>query len=141
MFPSLDRSGHADPDSTALHPHILADVPASARLFEEESFAPLLTLSSFSSTTDALVQVHALPLGLSTSILGSLDEALPLARKVESGAVHLNGMTVHDQHGLPFGGVKESGWGRFNGRGAIEAFTWTKNITINDAHELPLKAL
>lgn len=113
----------------------------TARLYSEEAFAPILSISQFSSSSEALEQVHALPLGLSTSIFGSLDDALPLAREVESGAVHLNGMTVHDQHGLPFGGVKESGWGRFNGRGAIESFTWTKNITVNHPHELPLQAL
>lgn len=138
----VDGSGAAASASrSTFTPHVLADVPTSARLATEEAFAPVLTVSRFASATEAMDQVHALPLGLTTAIFGSLEEALPLARRVESGAVHLNGMTVHDQHALPFGGVKESGWGRFNGRGAIEAFTWTKNITFNDPHDLPLQAL
>ena len=56
--------------------------------------------------------------------------------------VHINGMTVHDQHSLPFGGVRDSGWGRFNGRGAIEAFTRTKTVRLGtEPHMLPLEAL
>jgi acyl-CoA reductase-like NAD-dependent aldehyde dehydrogenase len=50
-------------------------------------------------------------------------------------------MTVHDQHVLPHGGQKASGWGRFNGKGAVEAFTQTKNITLGDSHGLPLHLL
>ena len=52
-------------------------------------------------------------------------------------AVHVHGMTVHDEHTLPLGGVKDSGWGRFNRPGAVEAFTWSKNMAIgNDGGHL-----
>lgn len=65
-----------------------------------------------------------------------------MARYVECGSVHINGMTIHDEANLPFGGVKESGWGRYNGQGAIEGFTWIKNVrVVKDPHGLPLGAL
>lgn len=47
-------------------------------------------------------------------------------------AVHINSMTVHDEVVLPFGGVKNSGWGRFNERQGIEEFLVTKTVTWKD---------
>lgn len=47
-------------------------------------------------------------------------------------AVHINSMTVHDEVVLPFGGVKNSGWGRFNEKQGIEEFLVTKTVTWKD---------
>lgn len=108
----------------------------------EETFAPILTLQTFSSHSDLLALANAHETGLSAAIFtADYREALGLAREMEAGAVHLNGMTVHDEHTLPFGGVKASGWGRFNGRGAVESFTWYQTITMGEPHMLPLAAL
>ena len=49
-----------------------------------------------------------------------------------SSAVHINSMTVHDEVVLPFGGVKNSGWGRFNEKQGIEEFLVTKTVTWKD---------
>lgn len=64
-----------------------------------------------------------------------------MAKELEIGAVHVNSMTVHDEHALPFGGVRASGWGRFNGRGAVESFTWSQNLGIYKGGMLPMGAL
>ncbi|MFZ0612231.1 MAG: aldehyde dehydrogenase family protein [Desulfobacterales bacterium] len=45
------------------------------------------------------------------------------AERVESGIVHIKDQTVHDEPQVPFGGMKDSGWGRFGGRAALEEFT------------------
>lgn len=81
--------------------------------------------------------------GLSGSVFcQDLALALKVAQSLQSGAVHINGMSVHDEHGLPHGGTKSSGWSRFNGKGAIESFTQTKVIRINGTNlSLPLSAL
>ena len=55
--------------------------------------------------------------------------------------VHINSITVHDEYNLPFGGVRDSGWGRFNGRGAVESFTWNKNVSLGKKAMMPLSAL
>ena len=52
------------------------------------------------------------------------------ARQIESGTCHINGPTVHDEAQMPFGGTKASGFGRFGGKAAIDAFTELRWITI-----------
>lgn len=51
---------------------------------------------------------------------------------VGDSAVHINSMTIHDEPVLPHGGVKNSGWGRFNGTQGIEEFLVTKTVTWKD---------
>jgi acyl-CoA reductase-like NAD-dependent aldehyde dehydrogenase len=153
-FPSLGKSF---PDSqgarlitpeptisgTTSSPIILASVPPSSPAYQNESFAPLLTLITARDTADAISIANSHPAGLSSAIFTSdIGLALTVAKKLEVGAVHINGMTVHDQHTLPFGGVRDSGWGKFNGRGAVEAFTRTKTVRLGiEGHMLPLEAL
>jgi acyl-CoA reductase-like NAD-dependent aldehyde dehydrogenase len=52
-----------------------------------------------------------------------------MARELDSGAVHINSMSVHDEHALPHGGFKASGWGRFNGQHGVDEFLQTKVVT------------
>jgi len=61
-----------------------------------------------------------------------------VAQRIEAGICHINGPTVHDEAQMPFGGVKESGFGRFGGRAGIEAFTELRWITMQTTpRELP----
>ena len=55
-----------------------------------------------------------------------------IAANACSRAVHINGMTAHDEATLPFGGVKNSGWGRFSAAEGIEEFLVTKTVTWDD---------
>jgi len=59
-----------------------------------------------------------------------LAMGLDLAERIESGIVHINDQTVHDEPQMPFGGVKDSGWGRFGGRAALEEFTELRWISF-----------
>ncbi|MBW1880586.1 MAG: aldehyde dehydrogenase family protein, partial [Deltaproteobacteria bacterium] len=69
--------------------------------------------------------------GLSAAVFSKdLARGLAVARRIESGICHINGPTVHDEPQMPFGGVKGSGYGRFGGQAAIEAFTELRWITI-----------
>lgn len=128
---------------TSSSPIILADVPSSSTAYTDESFAPLLSLITATDTAQAIEIANSHPAGLSSAVFTSdIGLALSVAKKLEVGAVHINGMTVHDQHSLPFGGVRDSGWGKFNGRAAIEAFTRTKVVRLGvEGHMLPLEAL
>ena len=61
-----------------------------------------------------------------------------MARRLESGICHVNGPTVQDEAHIPFGGMKASGYGRFNGRAAINEFTELRWITIEtQPHRYP----
>jgi acyl-CoA reductase-like NAD-dependent aldehyde dehydrogenase len=129
--------------TTSSHTPVIISNPATnSSILQEESFAPILTVQTFLSTSEALTLANSHSTGLSSSIYTSnLGEALKFARGLEAGAVHINGQTIHDEHKLPFGGVKDSGWGRFNGKGAVEGFTWTKSVTVGKGGMLPLAAI
>jgi acyl-CoA reductase-like NAD-dependent aldehyde dehydrogenase len=72
--------------------------------------------------------------GLAAAVFGrDVQRALSVARRIESGICHINGPTVADEAQMPFGGVKASGYGRFGGKAAIDAFTELRWITIEDA--------
>ncbi|OAR00499.1 hypothetical protein LLEC1_07538 [Akanthomyces lecanii] len=71
-------------------------------------------------------------LGGKNSAIVCADADLALAKRIESGAVHINSMTVHDEPLLPHGGVKNSGWGRFNTNMGLDEFLVTKTVTWID---------
>jgi benzaldehyde dehydrogenase (NAD) len=56
-----------------------------------------------------------------------------VAARIEAGICHVNGPTVHDEAQMPFGGVKNSGYGHFGGQAGIDAFTETRWITMQTA--------
>ena len=58
------------------------------------------------------------------------DRGLALAQRIESGIVHVNDQPVGDEPQMPFGGVKDSGWGRFGGTFAMDEFTELRWITV-----------
>ncbi|WVR00226.1 hypothetical protein IAU59_007368 [Kwoniella sp. CBS 9459] len=134
----------ASSSSSSFAPTILSSLPETASLSTTESFSPILTVHSMPSTSAILSHANSHKTGLTASVFSNnLSQALDVARKLETGAVHINGMTIHDQANLPHGGWKESGWGRFNGKGAIESFTQSKNIRIlpGKGTMLPLQAI
>ncbi|MNE89465.1 Vanillin dehydrogenase [compost metagenome] len=57
-------------------------------------------------------------------------QALAVAKQIESGICHINGATVHDEAQMPFGGVKQSGYGRFGSKASVAEFTELRWITI-----------
>jgi benzaldehyde dehydrogenase (NAD) len=72
--------------------------------------------------------------GLAADVFGrDLNRTLAVARRIESGIVHVNGPTVQDEAQMPFGGVKGSGYGRFGGKAGVEAFTDLRWVTIDNA--------
>jgi acyl-CoA reductase-like NAD-dependent aldehyde dehydrogenase len=63
---------------------------------------------------------------------GNVDAALAVAARLETGMCHINDTTVHDEPQMPFGGVKDSGWGRFGGAAAADEFTELRWITVQE---------
>ncbi|WP_338241686.1 aldehyde dehydrogenase family protein [Aurantiacibacter hainanensis] len=131
-----------DPDGLVIPPHVFTDVSEDNCLFENEIFGPVCPISRASDEEDAIRLANATTYGLSASVF-SQDEgrALRVAKRIQSGVCHINDSPVNDSPFSPFGGVKNSGIGRFNGRWAVEAFTTTRWISVqHEKRQLPFSA-
>jgi len=112
-------------------PAVADKVEAGMDLFSQESFGPVVTVVRASSD-DAIVRIaNDTEYGLAGGIFTKdVTKALRIAHKVQTGSFHINGPTVHDEAQMPFGGMKDSGFGRFGGKAAIHEFTDLRWITI-----------
>ena len=118
-------------DGALMQPTVLDRVTPAMKLYSEESFGPVVVLVRTRSEDEALRIANELPYGLAASVFSrNTARALQVADRVESGICHVNGPTVHDEANMPFGGVKESGYGRFGGTAAIPEFTDLRWITV-----------
>jgi acyl-CoA reductase-like NAD-dependent aldehyde dehydrogenase len=110
---------------------LLADVPADSEFAREETFGPVAAIEVVETAEDAVERANATGYGLAAGIITTdNDKGFALARAIESGIVHVNDQPVHDEPQMPFGGVKDSGWGRFGGRAALEEFTELRWVTV-----------
>jgi len=117
-----------------IQPTILTGTKPGMSVVDEEIFGPVLSTMTFSDEDDLdsiAAQANASPYGLSASLWTSdVRIAHRLARRIKSGAVGVNVHSAADAS-LPYGGFKQSGWGRERGFDAIESYTEVKAITLN----------
>jgi acyl-CoA reductase-like NAD-dependent aldehyde dehydrogenase len=110
---------------------LLSDVPPDSELARLETFGPVASVEVVDTAEEAVRRANDTDYGLAAGILTSdPDKGLALADQINSGIVHVNDQPVHDEPQMPFGGVKDSGWGRFGGTAAINEFTELKWITV-----------
>lgn len=113
-----------------VEPTVLADVPKDALCMSEETFAPIAPVSVFDTEEEALELANASTYGLSAyAFTGSLDRAFRLMEGLEAGTIGIND-GVPSTSNCPFGGVKQSGWGRELGSEGLEAYLETKHVSI-----------
>jgi acyl-CoA reductase-like NAD-dependent aldehyde dehydrogenase len=113
-----------DADGNCIAPTVLAGVTPEMRIYGEESFGPVVALVPVDGADDAVRVANDTPYGLAAAVFGrDVGAALDVAHRIESGICHVNASTVHDEPQMPFGGVKDSGWGRFGGSAALDEFT------------------
>ncbi|KAF7960965.1 hypothetical protein EAE96_000635 [Botrytis aclada] len=120
--------------TTKMSPVILKSVNPSMSIYREESFGPTVSVIEISTEEEAIRVSNDTDYGLAAGIYTrDLQRGLRMARAVESGAVHINGHngSVHDEAGLPHGGMKDSGFGRFGSLG-LEEWVRTKTVTFKD---------
>ena len=112
-------------------PTALTGVPEDAELAFDETFGPVVILETADDTDHAVERANASRYGLTAGVLtGDAHRGLDIARRVEAGIVHVNDQPVSDEPNMPFGGVKESGWGRFGAGFAAEEYTELRWITL-----------
>jgi vanillin dehydrogenase len=120
-------------DGNLIAPTVLSGVTPEMRIYGEESFGPVVSIVPVADVQEAVRTANDTEYGLSAAVFGGdVDEAMAVARQIESGICHVNSSTVHDEPQMPFGGVKASGWGRFGGRAALEEFTELRWMTVQE---------
>lgn len=129
--------GKPDPvQGNIVQPTVIEATDSSMRIYHEEMFGPVMSLRRFSTTEEAIKLANASEYGLAASVYGADEkECWAVARRIDAGQVHINGPTVHDEQTVPHGGLKKSGFGRFNGIEGLKEFSVTKTITVNVPHD------
>lgn len=124
--------GHArDGAGYFYDPTVLADVPEEADLLREEIFGPVAPIRGFDSEDDAIAAANATEFGLVAYVYTrDLKRALRVAERMETGMVGLNQGMVSNP-AAPFGGIKQSGFGREGGPEGIEEYLETKYVAVN----------
>lgn len=114
-----------------LPPHVFVDVPNEHPLASEENFGPIAPIIRAGSEEHALELANATTYGLASSVFTrDLGRGVAFAKQMQAGMSHVNDQPVNDLPFSPFGGEKNSGIGRFNGRWAVDAFTTEHWVTI-----------
>ena len=137
----LDQAGAADlpvvfgggtQDGIFVQPTVVDGVGRSSKLFQEEIFGPVLSVTTFSSLSEAIALANDTAYGLAASVYtGSLRKAIKLSREIRAGVVTVNCFGEGDAT-TPFGGYKESGFGgRDKSIFAHEQYTELKTIWID----------
>lgn len=127
---SLPKDGLS---STQMYPVVVEGVKSNMDLFHTESFGPTVALYIVTSDDEAVKLANDTEYGLTSAVFTKdLRRAFKIAKSIESGAVHINSMTIHDETALPHGGVNSSGFGRFNGLPGLREWVRTKTITWKD---------
>lgn len=110
-------------------PTIITGVPTSAKVMNDEPFGPLAIINRFSHFEDAIAEANRLPFGLASyAFTGSTKTAHALGRSVEAGmlTINHNGLSLPE---VPFGGVKDSGYGTEGGSEATQAYLETRFVS------------
>jgi len=137
---ALERGGRVlsgghrtDPASNVFHPTVLTDVHGASEVLNEESFGPILPVVRVKDQEEAIRRTNESPYGLSASVwTGDRRRGLEVAGRLRVGGVTVNDALVHyGIPGLPFGGVRDSGFGRTRGLDGLAEVTRTKATVVD----------
>ena len=113
-----------------MEPTILTNCRDEMRHVREEIFGPVMSVLTFETEEEAVTRANATPFGLGAGLMtGDLARAHRVAAQLESGNVWVNSYNILPP-GLPFGGVKQSGFGRENSAYSLEAYSEIKATYI-----------
>jgi len=118
-------------EGNVISPTIFADVRPDMAIARNEMFGPAVCVIPFDSTEEAIRIANDSPYGLSGAInTRNVEQGAELAQQIVSGMVHVNDGTINDEPLVAFGGEKASGFGRLNGKWALEEFTTLKWVSV-----------
>jgi acyl-CoA reductase-like NAD-dependent aldehyde dehydrogenase len=133
-----ERAALADhPDGLFFEPTILTDVDNDATITQNEVFGPVLNVLPFGTEEEAVALANATRFGLAAGVwTRDVKRAHRLARRIRAGTVWINTYRAITFNS-PFGGYKESGFGRVNGAEAVDGFLQTKSVWVETSEDVP----
>jgi acyl-CoA reductase-like NAD-dependent aldehyde dehydrogenase len=115
---------------------IVDHVKPGMTIYDEETFGPVTTIVRVKGVEEAVRVANDTEYGLAAAVFGrDAHRAFNVAKQIDAGHVHVNGATVANEPQAPYGGMKNSGWGRFDGRAVIDEFTELKWVTIEPSDQ------
>ncbi|MFF7275443.1 aldehyde dehydrogenase family protein [Streptomyces griseorubiginosus] len=112
-------------------PTVIADLSNDSRVVQEEIFGPVLTVQPFDTEDEAVELANSTPYGLASGVqTTNLARAHRVADRLQAGIVWVNDWAMLDP-AVPFGGVKDSGYGREYGPEALDAYTKVKSVVVS----------
>ncbi|HET7205046.1 MAG TPA: aldehyde dehydrogenase family protein [Terriglobales bacterium] len=118
-------------EGNLVSPTIFADVKPTMSIAQNEMFGPAVCVIPFDTTEEAIKIANESQFGLSGAIhTRDVEAGAELAKQIDSGMVHVNDGTINDEPLVAFGGEKASGFGRLNGKWALEEFTTLKWVSV-----------
>ncbi|MEW2623590.1 aldehyde dehydrogenase family protein [Streptomyces sp. NPDC048106] len=124
---------------TFMRPAVLDHVTPAMRVYREETFGPVAAVVRARDAEHALEIANDTEYGLSGAIFTKdVTRALELTSRWATGNVHINGPTLAVESQTPYGGVKDSGYGRFGGTDSVKEFTTVQLVTLNRDQHYPL---
>jgi succinate-semialdehyde dehydrogenase / glutarate-semialdehyde dehydrogenase len=119
-------------------PTVLDHVTPDMTAFREETFGPVAAIVRVKDADEAIARANQTAFGLGAALwTADIERARSLARRIDAGAVFINGLVASDPR-LPFGGIKQSGYGRELGIYGIKEFVNVKSLWIGPARQEPL---
>lgn len=114
-----------------MEPVVLRDASNDMPIAHNEIFGPVAPIIKFSSDEEVIKMANSTKYGLSGAIqTGNTERGTLLAQRIDTGMVHVNDQSVNDEANAAFGGMKESGLGRFGGDFVLEEFTTVQWVTV-----------
>jgi acyl-CoA reductase-like NAD-dependent aldehyde dehydrogenase len=122
-------------DNTVVQPHVLSNVTPDMDIWYQETFGPVLTLTTFKNEEEAVNLANDTDTSLCASVFSAdVLRAMKIGRQLRTGSTHINGPTIFIEPSLPNGGTGgASGYGRFGGASGIHEFTDERIVTLNEA--------
>lgn len=118
-------------DGYFVQPTVLKNASSEMSVVQEEIFGPVVAAMPFKDDSEIACQANDTTYGLAAGIwTRDISKAHKLARSVKAGTVWVNCYSIFDA-ALPFGGYKQSGWGREMGHDALENYLQTKSVCVN----------
>jgi aldehyde dehydrogenase (NAD+) len=132
---TVAAGGHTDPDQLYIEPTVLVDVPVDSPIMQEEVFGPILPVLEIDSVEKVIDWVNERPRPLGLYVFTEDEDiADRILEATNSGDACVNDCSVHPLvPELPFGGVGNSGMGKYHGRWGFEAFTNARGVLYHSA--------